>query len=122
MDIEGITAIVLIFGSPLLIGVLGLAAWTINSLLKRQQIERSRQTYERLARDKIDVIRTALAMGRSDEDIRDLDERLERLIGADQMKSLLDPINPRPPLPQAELHDADLLSEVERSRQRNPET
>ncbi len=122
MDYEGILAIVFIFGSPLLIGVLGLAGWTINSIQKRQQIERARQTYERLAKDKLDVIRTALAMGRTDEQIHDLDARLERLIGTEQMRSLLDTKNPQAPIPDAEMHDADLLAEVEQVRSRQPES
>ena len=47
------------------------------------------KTYERLAREKLDVIKTAVAMGYSENELAALDARLEKLIGEDKLKSLL---------------------------------
>jgi hypothetical protein len=85
-DPTGIIALVLLFGFAPLIFVLRkpLQIW----LAQRERRE-ARQLYERLTMEKLDVIKTAVAMGMKKDDLADLDSRLERLIGEDQMKSLL---------------------------------
>lgn len=117
MDFEGILAITLIFGTPVLLALVGGFVWSMNSWRKQGERERARATFERLTRDKLDVIRTALAMGRSDDEVLELDQRLERLIGTEQMLGLLDPKAPKTPRVNAQIMDADLVVEVERQQQ-----
>jgi len=62
------------------------------------------------------VIKTALAMGRSDNEIAELDKRLERLVGADRLNSLLDPKTPQPPPVESEFLETDLIAEYDRLR------
>lgn len=117
MDVTGILAIVFIFGTPALLAlIIGTFIW-INGQAKRGERDRARATFERVMRDKLDVIRTGIAMGMASEDLQSLDSRLERLIGAEQMKTLLDPNQPAVPAVTAEMLDSDLVSEVDRQRQ-----
>jgi hypothetical protein len=58
--------------------------------------------YENLCREKLDVMKTALAMGWSQDDLNRLDARLEKLIGQEQLQQLA-----RGEVPQA---SADLSS------------
>jgi hypothetical protein len=44
--------------------------------------------YENLCREKLDVMKTALAMGWSQDDLTRLDARLEKLIGQEQLQQL----------------------------------
>src|SRR5438105_15164726 len=58
----------------------------------RQQVQErneARKMYERLAMEKLDVLKSALAMGYKSADLADLDNRLERLLGSDKMSTLL---------------------------------
>jgi len=73
----------------------------------------ARALYERVLRGKLDVIKEALAMGYSQQDIRELDVRLEALIGTEKLRSLLE--SPDAPVPAitAELLDVDLSREIE---------
>jgi hypothetical protein len=50
--------------------------------------QKALQVYENLAKEKLDVIKTALAMGWNQDDLSRLDARLERLIGRDQLQQL----------------------------------
>lgn len=116
-DLTGILAILLIFGGPLIMA-LGIGGLVVsNNRSKQAERERSRETFERVTRDKLDVIKTAIVMGMAANDINDLDTRLERLIGAEQMKSLLLQA-PVVPVVTAEMMDADLVSEVETQRRK----
>ena len=110
----GFTTIFLLFGTPLLIAVLIFVGWLISSNRKSHEVASARESYERLVRDKLDVIKTAIAMGQSDDEIRALDARLERLIGTDKLKDLLDGRSPQPPVPAQDLKDIDLLAEADR--------
>ncbi|MDQ3023957.1 MAG: hypothetical protein M3R04_06195 [bacterium] len=40
--------------------------------------------------EKLDVLRAAVTMGYTKDDLKDLDARLERLVGSDNLKSILD--------------------------------
>lgn len=119
--VVGFTTIFLLFGTPLIIALLVFCGWLINTNRKSGQADRAREVYERLAREKLDVIKTAIAMGQSDDQIRELDARLERLIGTEQLKSLLDAKKPEPPHAHPELHDADLIGEVDRQSKASPQ-
>ena len=118
MDIEGTLAILFIFGTPFLLAIVGGGIWIFTSTRKQAERERARQSYERLTRDKLDVIKTAIAMGRSDDEIRELDQRLERLVGSEKLHSLLDPKAPTPPPVTSEILDADIVDEVDRQQGR----
>jgi len=85
---------------------------------RAKQLERreARQMYERLALEKLDVIKTAVAMGFSHNEIGHLDARLEQLIGKEQMAGLLDKKVPVDPLPDSDLMDVDLQAELDRIR------
>jgi len=78
----------------------------------------SRALYERVVRDKLDVIKTALTMGYDKQDLKQLDERLEQLIGMEQLTALLKdtpaPLSP----PEQQLLDTDLGREIENLRRR----
>ena len=65
----------------------------------------ARKMYERIVMEKLDVIKTAIAMGQGSDHIKDLDQRLERLIGSDQLGRLLDEKKPKAPEAPAELRD-----------------
>lgn len=73
------------------------------------------ETYERLAKDKLEVIKTALAMGYKDDDLAALDARLERLVGADKLTEILRGSGPDA-LASADLVDTQLDHEIERLR------
>jgi len=73
----------------------------------------ARAMYERVTRDKLDVIKTALAMGVDKQELKDLDKRLEQLIGSDKLHALLDAQNPAVPTLNEELLDIDLTQEIE---------
>jgi len=103
----------LIFGTLLLIAIVVGIIWHANRLIKHKEVEQARRSYESMVREKLDVIKTAIAMDYSSDDLRYLDSRLEEIIGADAMRSLLDPKQPHAPTPSAELHEADLQAEVE---------
>lgn len=59
---------------------------------RRDVAERAeaRKLYERLAMEKLDIVKTAIGMGYKSDDLADLDERLERLLGEDKMRELID--------------------------------
>ena len=65
--------------------------------------------YENLCREKLEVIKTALAMGYSQEDLARLDARLERLIGKEQLDKLA---RGEVPTPSADLSNTSLSSET----------
>jgi hypothetical protein len=83
--------------------------YRFTGLKERREI---REHYTRLLCEKLDVIKTALAMGRSDEDIAALDARLEQLIGAEKMLETLK--HPKgSSLKQGEMLDGDNDLETE---------
>jgi hypothetical protein len=79
-------------------GRLGADAWgseaEADSLVELERLriaERReiREQYERLAREKLDVLRTAVAMGYDQRELAELDARLEQHIGHDGLRELL---------------------------------
>jgi hypothetical protein len=90
---------VLIPLSAIGIGALAVIFEPIKDSIKKRERTETRQMYERLAMEKLDVIKTAVAMGYNRDDLADLDLRLEQAIGAEQMKTLRD--GKAPSLPPA---------------------
>lgn len=73
------------------------------------------ETYERLAKEKLEVIKTALAMGYKDDDLAALDARLERLVGRDKLAEILHGSGAAA-MASADLLDTQLDHEVDRLR------
>ncbi len=92
----------------------GMAIARSNLRLKLMEKRRMLDAYTELMREKLDVIKTAMAVGYNHDELRQLDERLEQLIGADKMRTLIDEKNPRIPFNSGNLLDADLSSELQR--------
>jgi hypothetical protein len=90
--------------------------------LKQQERAESRKLFERLAQEKLEVVKTALTMGYGDLELKKLDERLERLVGPERLTQLLKE-EPEVELKEVDMLDADLQAEIERLQQqgqRNP--
>jgi hypothetical protein len=77
--------------------------------IRAEERSKSREMFERLALEKLDIIKTSVALGGKESELRELDDRLERVIGGAEMRRLL-----RDELPLAE------LDEVENERLRQP--
>jgi len=67
--------------------------------------------YERLAKEKMDVMKTALAMGYHDDDLARLDARLESLIGREKLEQI---VAGAAMLPSSDMLDTNLDSEIRR--------
>ena len=72
--------------------------------------------YKELAREKLEVIKTALAMGYKDDEIEKLDARLENLIGRDKLEQILRGQDPAT-LASVDLLDTQLDHEITRLKQ-----
>jgi hypothetical protein len=83
------------------------------SRIEAEERARARELYERLVREKLEVVKDAIAMGYSEAELDRLDARLEELIGREQLQRLLSE-KPEAPTPDADLMDTDLLAEAER--------
>lgn len=83
--------------------------------MQQNERERARKLYERIVLEKLDVIKTAVAMGHNRDELAGLDARLERLVGADKLASLLSESKPAVPATPVggELLDTDLDSELD---------
>lgn len=88
----------------------GQAPRRVSAAERKQALE----VYERLVQEKLDVLRTALAMGYGHDDLSRLDSRLERLIGKDQLEQLAAGYVP---LPSAELSHVNLTDEVRKLKE-----
>jgi len=117
-----ILAIMFLFGTPAILGLIGAVLWRLNTLSKYRERERARALYEKLMLEKLDVIKTAVAMGMQHAELTHLDRRLEQLIGAESMRTLLDGANPQPPQAPSELVDTDLDHEVARLKRSTSES
>jgi hypothetical protein len=97
----------------LIIPIVGILSGVHREGMKRAERNEARKLYERIAMEKLDVMKTAVAMGFAANDLAALDQRLERLIGTSELKQLLDPKAPGAPLAPADLRQADLLDEMQ---------
>lgn len=100
------------------IGALAIIFEPINNSIRNKERAEARKLYERLAMEKLDVIKTAVAMGYSRDDLADLDRRLEQVIGAEQMKELRDGKIRSIPLPAQDLAGKNPAHEQLRSSER----
>lgn len=57
--------------------------------LRNADREKSRALFERLATQKLDIVKTAITMGYKEADLDSLDSRLEKVIGAQKLQALL---------------------------------
>ena len=96
----------------LLIPIVAILTGPINKRAAINERREARQLYERIVMEKLDVVKTAIAMGHSTQDLQELDKRLENLIGTDELKKLLDPKQPKTPDATPELRAVDLQSEL----------
>jgi hypothetical protein len=106
-----------------IIGVcIPIVAILVDPLKRRMAMDERREArklYERIATEKLDVMKTAIAMGYGHDDLRELDQRLQKLIGADEVAKLLEPGKPSVPIASMDLKDIDITGEMERqSRKR----
>lgn len=80
--------------------------------------EKARQTFERLASEKLDLLKTGINMGYREQELRELDLRLEQIIGSEDLRRLINEVANEPapaalatpvePAGPAALHSADL--------------
>jgi hypothetical protein len=111
-SLAGVLTIVFLFGSPAILIALGMLRGHVNQRHLRRERTAARRMYERVMHHKLEVIETALAMGYTVGEVRDLDARLERLIGAERMQALLDERTPGLPTTGELPSDDDLKSEI----------
>lgn len=97
----------------LMIPIVGILTSLQRDGIKRAERTDARKLYERLALEKLDVMKTAVAMGYAADDLAALDKRLERLIGAEELKALLEMQPLGIPTGPTDLRQADLLHEME---------
>ena len=57
--------------------------------LRNADRDKARAMFERLITQKLDVLKTGVAMGYKQEDLSALDERLEKIIGSEKLASLM---------------------------------
>lgn len=131
MDLE---AVMIILASSLGVSVMvGSLAWSITWMVNRirshggkpavktaespqaASAAQALETYKELAKDKLEVIKTALTMGYSDDEIARLDARLERMIGKDKLQQILKGEGAEA-VASADLIDTELDREIERLR------
>lgn len=96
---------VLIPLSAIGLGGLAIVFDIFKDLLSRRDRIEARKMYERIAIEKLDVIKTAVAMGYEKDEVAELDSRLAQLIGQDQLNKLLGKKTPGVPMISQELDD-----------------
>ena len=75
----------------------------------------ARKAYERLVKEKLEVIKTAITMGYDENELERLDARLEGLIGKDKLQEI---VAGDVPLADSDLLDSDLDREIARERKK----
>lgn len=101
----------------LLVAIISQLMQPVKIRARQHAQDEARKSYERLAMQKLDVIKTAVTMGYKKDEIAELDSRLEQVIGSDRLKALLND-KAAAPLPDTDLMDTDLLSEMDRLREK----
>ena len=104
--------------TALMIPIIAILGAQVSGQLARNERTKAREMYERIVREKLDVIKTAVAMGRDEDEIEMLDERLERLIGRREMTRLLGKNRPGVPELSHEVESMDLDTEMNRIKRR----
>jgi hypothetical protein len=77
---------ILIFGIPIIQAIMS----PFTTKIKADEREKMRKMFERITLEKLDVIKTAVAMGYQRSDLQELDSRLEEVIGSSAMRELLE--------------------------------
>ena len=95
-----------------LIPIVAILTSPYKARLKAKEREVARKMYERIVMEKLDVMKTAVAMGFQDTELSALDKRLEQLVGADKLASLLAEKQPGAPLADDGLRNAELDDEL----------
>jgi hypothetical protein len=98
----------------LMIPIVAILTKPLTDAGKRRERENARKSYERIALEKLEVIKTAITMGYTHQELDALDHRLEKLIGADRLKTLLNDKEPGVPQAKGDLLDTDLDAEIRR--------
>ena len=99
----------------LMIPIIAILSAPAKGRAQQRERDEARRMYERIVRDKLDVIKTAVAMGYQQNELRELDARLEKLVGTQKLQELLEKA-PSVPVAPPEAHDADLLEELDAVR------
>ena len=81
--------------------------------MKQQERASARQQYERLATEKMQVMRDAIAMGYEEAELKNLDARLEQLVGPERLGQLMEE-TPDVRLKDVDLFDEDIQAEIDR--------
>lgn len=79
---------ILIPGLALSIPIIAILMEPLKARQKIAERREVRAMYERLAHEKLDVLRTAITMGFKTDELADLDARLERLVGTERMREV----------------------------------
>jgi hypothetical protein len=77
-----------------------------------EQRKAALEAYKHAVSEKMDVMRTAIQMGWGDDELKRLDERLEQLIGKDDLKRLLDGELSSAPSGAQDMNPADEISRL----------
>jgi hypothetical protein len=75
----------------LMIPIVAIMMEPVKQRLRAAERREARQAYERIAMEKLEVLKAGITMGYSQQELKELDQRLERLIGEDKLKKVLDP-------------------------------
>lgn len=102
----------------MMIPIIAIFSSMLGNMMQRRERIQAREMYERIVNEKLDVIKTAVAMGRDDQEIDLLDERLERLIGSREMAKLLGKKKPGVPELDYSVESVDLDIEQGRIKRR----
>jgi hypothetical protein len=97
--------------TALMIPIVAIALEPLRDRMRQAERREARQAYERLMQEKLDILKTGIAMGYTKDDLRELDARLEKLIGQDKLKTLLDPKGTRKL--EKEIRSIELEAELE---------
>ena len=111
---------IMMLGSAFFTAVLGLLIHMfVQSARRERRSQRAIDTYQRIVIEKMDVLKTAIAVGFDSDQLDELDTRLERLIGAEKLQELMGGKAVAIATPPAAM-DEVLYQQVERiSRQRS---
>ena len=106
---------VLLLGLTLGFTSLGLVTHLfIQSARKERRHHETLRSRERILVERMDVLKTAIAMGFDRSQLDELDLRLEKLIGGDRLEALLDGRDSAPSLAPGELPGDEIELEIER--------
>ncbi|HES57947.1 MAG TPA: hypothetical protein ENO21_00795, partial [Firmicutes bacterium] len=83
--------------------------WYFIHSMRRRERDEVRRMYADLVRERLDVLRTGLAMGLGDKEIAELDQRLEKLVGGEKLLETLRAGRRSKAVADAELASSDLI-------------